>query len=76
MSVLPDGSHDVLVVDVQTDVDDVARLELAIVAGPHKGEVVMLRATGIDRDAIDMLGLPATLIVEDGNPRVVFDDAT
>jgi hypothetical protein len=49
--------------------------ELAIVAGPHKGEVVMLRATGITRDAIDMLGLPATLIVEEGRPRIVFDDA-
>ena len=75
MSVLPDGSHDVLVVDAQTEVDDVVHLELAIVAGAHKGEVVMLRASGIDRDAIDMLGLPATLIVEDGHPRIVFDDA-
>ena len=76
MSVLPDGSHDVLIVDAQTDVDDDVHLELAIVAGPHKGDVVMLRATGINRDVIDLLGLPATLIVEHGDPRIVFDNAT
>jgi hypothetical protein len=75
MSVLPDGSHDVLVVDAQSDVDDAVHFELAIVAGPHKGDVVMLRATGMTRDAIDMLGLPATLIVEEGRPRILFDDA-
>ena len=75
MNVLPDGSHDVLVIDAKTDVDDTMHFELAIVAGPRKGDVVMLRATGIERDAIDVLGLPATLIVEDGRPRIVFDDA-
>jgi len=42
MNVLPDGSHDVLVIDAKTDVDDTVHFELAVVAGPNKGDVVML----------------------------------
>lgn len=76
MSVLPDGSHDVLVVDAQTDEEGVVHFELAVVAGAHKGEVVMLRAAGMRGDTIGMLGLPATLVVERGEPRIVFDDAS
>lgn len=49
---------------------DAVTLELAVTQGPHKGEVVVVVATHMGLDAIAVLGLPATLHVEDGAPRV------
>lgn len=70
-SMLEDGSYDVVVVDAAEGVDpgDVG-LELAVLAGPHKGEVVKITATGLGRDPLDLLGLPGTLVVAGGVPRV------
>ena len=48
-------------------------LDLTIVAGDHKGEVVSLRAAGLKQSALDLLGLPVTLTVADGRPTVVVD---
>jgi hypothetical protein len=46
-------------------------LSLTIVAGAHKGDVVDVRMSRIGaRDAIDIVGLPCTLVVEDGAPRI------
>ena len=73
MGPIADGTYDVFVVDAEsTDGDDV-RLELTITTGPSKGEVVSLRAHGLGRDAIDVLGMPATLTVIDGVPTVQVD---
>lgn len=74
---LPDGSYDAIVVDA-TVVDDAdgssdTRVELAILAGPHKGEVVAVRTRGVDGDALDLLGIPATLVVTDATPSVVLE---
>jgi hypothetical protein len=70
--------------NTRDDVDDDARhddpvdvapsmvLSLTIVAGAHKGDVVDVRMSRIGaRDAIDIVGLPCTLIVENGAPRIV-----
>jgi integrase len=73
---LDDGVYDAIVVDA-THIDaqnDATRahitIELVIASGARKGEVVALRARDEDIDPIDVLGLPATLIVENGVPRV------
>lgn len=69
---LPDGRYDVLVVDATAGVDDFA-IELTILSGPHKGEVVGLRASGFEADEVELLGLPGTLHVENGVPRFVVE---
>jgi hypothetical protein len=69
---LPDGRHDALIVDATREGDRLS-LELTIVAGAHKGDVVSLTATGIDRDELDLLGVPATIAVVDGRPSVTLE---
>jgi hypothetical protein len=72
--VLDDGSYDALVVDATPLDDGSCRVELTILAGPHKGEVVALRRPGLaDDQALDLLGVPATLTVSDGVPAVRFE---
>jgi hypothetical protein len=72
---LADGRYDALIVDVDAHDDDrrVATIELVIVGGSQKGDVVSLRTTRLAVDPWELLGLPATLIVEDGEPRMELD---
>lgn len=72
MSALDDGTYDVLVVDARDDDEHVLHLELAVVSGEHKGAVVELSGPRGTRDATALLGLPATLRVVDGVPRLAF----
>jgi uncharacterized protein YcnI len=79
VDVLPDATYDVFIVDAAAavdgdDRDDVMLLSLTVLAGASKGEVVDVRAAGLGRDELDLLGLPATLVVENGVPRVTIDD--
>jgi hypothetical protein len=72
-AVLPDGSYDVIVVDAERLDGDAAvkavRLDLTVLGGDHKGEVVTVRATGLTiHDPLDLLGVPGTLVVSDGKP--------
>jgi hypothetical protein len=68
---LADGSYDVLVVDADGPDDaGVVHLELTLVAGPHKGELVTVAAAGLGRDGLDLLAVPATLTVAAGIPTV------
>jgi hypothetical protein len=69
---LEDGTYEALVVDANDD-DDALRIDVTIITGAHKGDVVSLRATGTERDAVELLGLPVTLVVEDGAPRLILD---
>jgi hypothetical protein len=71
-SLLPDGSYDVLVVDASRPGEDGSiSVEVAIIAGPAKGQVVSLRTTGLaGTDPLDLLGLPATLTVRAGEPAL------
>jgi hypothetical protein len=73
MNALDDGTYDVFIVDAEMVDEGVTRLELTITTGAHKGEVVEVRARALKRDVIDLMGTPATLVVVDGQPRVVFD---
>jgi hypothetical protein len=73
--VLEDGTYDVLVVDADA-VDEppgAIRVDLTILAGSAKGEVLSLTATGLDRDPLDLLAEPGTLTVTDGVPALVLE---
>lgn len=72
---LADGTYDVIVVDALATPDgsDELRLDLTILAGAHKGEVVPMRVTGLDIDELDALGLPGTLTVSEGAPSITLD---
>ena len=69
MLVLPDDTYDAIVIDAEEDKDGV-RIELTITSGEHKGDVVAVRSDRGTFDPLDVLGVPARLIVTDGTPRV------
>jgi hypothetical protein len=70
---LPDGTYDALVVDTTTHEDGSVAVDLTIIAGAAKGEVVTLRTTDLAGDPLDLLGVPATLTVAGGRPSVRFE---
>jgi len=70
--VLEDGTYDALVFDADVR-DGAVAVELTILAGEHKGEVVSVVSPDWTGDALDLLGIPATLTVVDGAPSVVFE---
>ena len=59
---LRDGTYDAIVVDAER-VEDGVRLELAITAGPNKGDVVAVRAMNLAMDPVNTLGIPARIVV-------------
>jgi hypothetical protein len=69
---LADGTYDVIVVDAVSEADGL-HLEVTILAGEHKGEVVGVRAVGLAVDELDVLGMPGTLTVRDDAPSIVLD---
>lgn len=72
--VLDDGTYDVFVVDAAPgEVAGAWDLELTIVAGEHKGEVVSIVASGLKGSEIDLMGMPGTLTVTDGQPTFAVD---
>lgn len=71
---LPDGEFEVIVVDVSP----IGEVDLAIVSGERKGEVLRLRhevAAGADPADLflDLLGMPGTLMVADGQPDLALE---
>ena len=70
---LPDGTYDALVVDATEADDGSVAVDLTIIAGEAKGEVVTLRTTDLAGDPLDLLGVPATLTVSGGAPSVRFE---
>ena len=71
--VLGDGTYDVIVVDATSHDDGTRTVELTLLAGEHKGEIVALRTTDLDGDDLDLLGVPGTLSVADGVPHFRID---
>jgi hypothetical protein len=75
MSMLPDDTYDVFILDAHDDDDArIIRLELTVTSGAHKGEVITLRAEHLGRDAIALIGLPARLQVRAGVPTMDFEE--
>jgi hypothetical protein len=71
---LPDGAYDVFVVDAEADgAAGTLRLDLTILAGEHKGDVVSMQAVGLGVDELEALGTPGTLTVADGEPTLVLE---
>lgn len=75
---LEDGAYDAFIVDAVTEPGQpgeaaALHLDLTILTGPHKGEVVSMSAVGLGVDELDALGMPATLTIRDGEPTVVVD---
>ena len=73
MDALPDGNYDVFVIDAEEIDDENVRLELTITSGEHKGEVVAVRASHLEGDPVLMMGLPGTMRVVEGEPRVELE---
>lgn len=73
MTAMPDGRYDVFVVDAETIDETTMRVELAMVTGADKGEVFAIRGPHLDDDPVMILGLPGTLVVTDGVPRLELD---
>jgi len=70
---LDDGTYDALVVDATDRPDGGVELDVTVLAGPHKGEVVTIVATGLGRESFDLLAVPATLTVASGEPSIVLE---
>ncbi len=68
---LPDGLYDAFVIWAERD-DDAVAIDLTLTTGARKGTVVSVRATRLDREPLDLVGLPCTLHVEAGEPRVTW----
>ncbi|HEY8527710.1 MAG TPA: hypothetical protein VIL48_22280 [Acidimicrobiales bacterium] len=67
---LADGTYDALVVDAEPRDDGAVSIDLTVVSGPNKGEVVTVLARNLAGDPVDLLGVPATLTVADGAPSL------
>lgn len=71
---LPDGTYDVFVVDAEAAAPTgTLRLDLTILTGDHKGQVVSMRAEGLGVDELAALGTPGTLTVRAGEPSLVLE---
>ena len=66
---LPDGRYDAFVVWAERADDGTLTLDLTITTGDHKGDVVSI-AGDDGRDPVALTGLPCTLVVEHGAPRL------
>ena len=67
---LADGVYDAFVVWAELRDDGALTIDLTITTGAHKGDVVWVRAATAPRDALDLVGLPCTLRVSAGEPRI------
>jgi hypothetical protein len=73
---LPDGTYDVFVVnadDLPTPGGTTTALELAVTSGAHRGGTLALTAPYRLGEPVELIGLPATLTVVGGDPRVRID---
>ena len=73
---LEDGTYDAFVIDAEDLADagpGAVRVELTITSGPAKGDVVTVRGQIATGDALELLGIPVTLVVEGGTPRLHLD---
>ena len=70
---LDDGVYDAIVIDAREDDANVLRVDLAFTSGARKGDVITIAGRAIARDALSLLGLPATVRVVDGEPHLTID---
>lgn len=70
---LPDGRYDAIVVDASTTTSGEVLLELTILDGEHKGAIVQVTGQRGDDDPLFLLGIPGTLVVDNGTPHVTLE---
>ena len=73
---IPDGRYDVFIVDAEPHPDQpesVVSVEVTVVSGEFKGEVIKLNANGISGSDIDLMGMPAVLTVTGGAPVLTLE---
>lgn len=69
-----DGTYDVFVVDAAPTEDGTGwSLDLTILGGEHKGQVLTIQASGLRGTEFDLIGMPGTLTVTDGRPDFRVD---
>lgn len=73
LHMLPDGRYDAFVLWAEACDDGALAIELTIISGAHRGDVVRVRATRSVGDATAMIGVPVTLTVEKGLPHLDVD---
>ncbi len=66
---LSDGRYDAFIVWAEAHDDGTIAFDLTITIGEHKGEVLTV-LTRSNADPISLVGLPCTLVVADGTPRI------
>jgi hypothetical protein len=66
---LADGSYDAFIVWADARDDGNVAFDLTFTTGAHKGDVVTVLARS-SKDPIALVGLPCTLVVDDGHPRI------
>lgn len=75
--VIEDGEYQAFIVDAEEgradDGAELLHLSVTILNGPRKGEVVELAAERLGRTSIDVMGMPATLVVAEGRPALTID---
>lgn len=71
--VLGDGAYDGFIVWAEARDDERVALDITITTTARKGDVVTVIARAYARDPVALVGLPCTLIVENGTPRVELD---
>ena len=67
---LPDGRYDAFVIWAERSDDGSLTVELTVVSGDHKGDVVSIVGDPRSVDPVALTGLPCTLVVADGTPRI------
>lgn len=72
-AVLADGRYDAVVIDAEETGDGAISLDLVLASGEHKGHVVTVVARGMSADPLELLAVPATIHVTDGNPTVELE---
>jgi len=76
--VIDDGEYPAFVLDAEPGVGDggepLLHLSVTILSGAHRGAVLEVTAARMARTAIDVIGMPATLVVLDGEPSLTIDD--
>ena len=70
MHALPDGRYDAFIIDAETIDENTMRVEIALLTGDDKGNIIALRGPHLADDPLSLLGLPGTLVVRDGAPRL------
>lgn len=66
---LSDGRYDAFIVWAEARDDGRVAFELTFTIGVHRGDVITVLARS-EADPISLVGLPCTLVVEHGQPRI------